>query len=1628
MKKTFTVLIAAIAAILMMAQPVKAVGQSKDATVIASWSRSNSTNNASGGSFTTSNLGNSGTNWVGEKSAGVGYLQIKNNSAYWTTTPSSITLTATIGAGQAGSISTYIVAVLLDSNGDPISSTATNITNNITTAGGDVYSNISIPCANNVYGIRLYHTKYTGINVRYFSFSLSYEAGSSATYDVIYKANDGSSTADITDTYYSGDPVTLRGGNTFTFSGHTFFSWNTAADGSGTNKEAGTSLTNSIASDYTFYARWNYNVAIGTVTGTTITATYNETNLTGNTNAVPRGAQITLAHGELGTNQIFNWSILKSSDNSNVTASVLSGTTLTMPDYDIIIGGSVQTVDPSFTIDFKANGNCSSTSATFDHTNNGLPTGTSIAMTTAQNGSQNAPAYNGNNHQLRLYYGQNGNGNGCSVTLSPTGMTITKVVINSATTPNVSYRTKSNGTWSSSWTSCSWSGSTITVGNLSVGEAIEFKNVNTAASTQLQITSIEISYQVNEVFTPTVTLNNNSYGTLAGPTEDVYTVTPNEGCKIVDFTKTNDVTVEQLTGDAFSASTYRIIATAANQTVTFSLAQRTGTTVTLHDGLNGSTTTNVDTYKDATLADVIAGHSIASVNGWTALGWVKSYTSGDPTLITTTEAVGETTDLYAVYKKGSNTFQRITADSGLEVNATYMICYNSGTTYKFINGEDSNNSGHMAYTDANTVSENSFEYVSGEKFVLGGSAGAYTFIDGTKYLTGSEEAQGLSLSTTLDDYGKWMITMNTYAQIENKGNYNGGTNSYANRYVSYHTKNNYFNCYTSYSSIYLFKQITNDLQYSIAPTAEKCSLTYNANGGDGGDVIDNNNGAGYDAGTQVTVKANDGESGNPGFSKKGHTFFCWSDMEDGNDNNATLYEAGDHIVLNANTTLYAQWTVNSYNWSTDLTNAVSGTTAQLKVNNAAVAANAQIAYGTEVTVEVTVPNGYIYNISVNNGAVSVNNNKFTMPDENVAVVVTTELNPYEIHTLSSDNMKNTKDENGNAIINSGGTNTSGYGVLKFITTSDGVWISNGYQNTASGVVSLGMLQLRDRGHNDGVSYIQLPVFNGKIETITMTVTSGGGTASNAGGCKALLNFQTGNTSSETVITSGGDKDNGTGSITLDLTSGFYSTGYITASSATARIWNIDVKIRPYQDMTGTEFTIAADRMVSIPASTNATAENLTIPANSGVIIKSGASLTVSGTLTNSGTAANLIVKDGGRLIVYNEGVQATVEKEVVGVGATNWAATSGAQGWYFIASPVDGASFSTATGVSEDYDLYMLDWNTNAENSYWLNQKNDDHIALFANGFQRGTGYLYASEAGNILSVAGEIQPLSSEDKATVTLAATGWNLIGNPLTCKVTVDHDFGMLNNGSTVDYTGTTVNPFQGIVVWGNANDVVTFTKAATQNAAAPSNNSSLQMTLSQNIVTRGNTTSTTVDNAVVSFGEGEGLPKFNMLESNANLYIPQGNEEYAIVSTNAQGEMPVNFVANEEGAYTITVNPENVEMNYLHLKDNITGTDVDLLTNPSYTFTANADDYPSRFRLVFSAINNQNDNENESFAFIGSDGQLIVNGIGTVQIIDLTGRVISTKSTEERISTNGMTPGVYVLRLIGEKVKTQKIVVR
>ena len=64
------------------------------------------------------------------------------------------------------------------------------------------------------------------------------------------------------------------------------------------------------------------------------------------------------------------------------------------------------------------------------------------------------------------------------------------------------------------------------------------------------------------------------------------------------------------------------------------------------------------------------------------------------------------------------------------------------------------------------------------------------------------------------------------------------------------------------------------------------------------------------------------------------------------------------------------------------------------------------------------------------------------------------------------------------------------------------------------------------------------------------------------------------------------------------------------------------------------------------------------------------------------------------------------------------------------------------------------------------------------------------------------------------------------------------------------------------------------------------------------------------------------------------------------------MPICFKAEKEGDYILRFYIEGISFNYLHLIDNLTGDDVDLLVSPYYSFSAKTSDAASRFKLVFA----------------------------------------------------------------------------
>ncbi len=186
------------------------------------------------------------------------------------------------------------------------------------------------------------------------------------------------------------------------------------------------------------------------------------------------------------------------------------------------------------------------------------------------------------------------------------------------------------------------------------------------------------------------------------------------------------------------------------------------------------------------------------------------------------------------------------------------------------------------------------------------------------------------------------------------------------------------------------------------------------------------------------------------------------------------------------------------------------------------------------------------------------------------------------------------------------------------------------------------------------------------------------------------------------------------------------------------------------------------------------------------------------------------------------------------------------------------------------------------------------------------------------------------------------------------------------------------------------------------------------------------------------KGGALKQDAMHSGKGSLWCRYEDEDYALVFTQPGLDAAnIRFASDEDGEYTMTWSTHNGEFSYLHLIDNITGADIDCLQKTEYKFSATTTDYKSRFRLVFdyTGIEENEDGPStstgaETFAYY-ANGEIHLTGTpsGTtrLQIIDMTGRVIISRDAACHISTQGMSAGVYVLRLTdGNGTRIQKII--
>ena len=390
--------------------------------------------------------------------------------------------------------------------------------------------------------------------------------------------------------------------------------------------------------------------------------------------------------------------------------------------------------------------------------------------------------------------------------------------------------------------------------------------------------------------------------------------------------------------------------------------------------------------------------------------------------------------------------------------------------------------------------------------------------------------------------------------------------------------------------------------------------------------------------------------------------------------------------------------------------------------------------------------------------------------------------------------------------------------------------------------------------------------------------------------------------------------------------------------------------------------------------------------------------------------SDLVIEDGGQLFVQQPNVKATVQKHIA-------ACTGSRDGYYLVSSPMT----TNMAGHYADgtFDLYRYD----EPNHLWGNYESE------AFDFVAGQAYLYANETDRTVLMAGEL----NTDDVSVNLSCRaedlpGFNLVGNPYTHAIAypasddLSAGYYLLNaSGNAFDATLATepIAPSQGFLVQATQATTMTFTNTM------PTRSRDIVPSL-EIAVGDGKRS----DKAYLVLGEGNSLEKISHLDENAPmLYLRQGKTDCAIATMSELPEsVAVSFKAGTDGTYSLSVKADGIATDYMHLLDNKTGAEHDLLALPTYSFEASRGDYASRFRIVFGAEGD--DTEGESFVHI-EGGNLVVENSGSaiLQVVDVMGRVLVSERIEGSCSKGlGFSAGVYAVSLIGnDKIRTQKIVI-
>lgn len=444
---------------------------------------------------------------------------------------------------------------------------------------------------------------------------------------------------------------------------------------------------------------------------------------------------------------------------------------------------------------------------------------------------------------------------------------------------------------------------------------------------------------------------------------------------------------------------------------------------------------------------------------------------------------------------------------------------------------------------------------------------------------------------------------------------------------------------------------------------------------------------------------------------------------------------------------------------------------------------------------------------------------------------------------------------------------------------------------------------------------------------------------------------------------------------------------------------------------------------------NIDVNSLSINSNiaASLTLNSGVNLTVDEVLNNTKADA-FIIYDGCQVFQPSENVAVTYRMFID--NPASWG-NDKKGGWQFISSPVEGVAVTDFATTTTDYDLFKYDGTEELE---WVNIKNHGIGTDFESEFVSGRGYIVSYEAQTTADFKGILNNDKSftftDIKPVEEYHYKNFYLLGNPFAFDMEWNNTnmtvSGVYNGYATIsnidgsyDYhTSGTIKVGDGFMV------KVT---GATSNLSYGSTRARKEKHESINVVASSIYGS---DNVIVSLAgeEEEGFTKLdNLNEDISEIYITKNGKRFGIFSYGENvEEVNLSFKTKHTGSHIISVQPEG-EFEYVTLVDNFTGEETDMLKGRYEFMVYSTEGSRERFTLKFSK--KAEPEQDKNFVYQSGD-ELIIEAEGTVQIIDVMGRVVlsETVNGNGRINISGLDKAAYIVRCVeSSTMNTQKIVI-